>query len=113
MDRKGGKVKMLKSLKEILKIDFNKIKGEKEFKKALQMTDEEFDKLIQNGQDATEKNTPAGVRDSRICLDVIDEEGGDQVLPLNLVYEVKTTEYFDMKEHEYKDITNITVYDLI
>ena len=81
---------MLKRLKDIKKINFDNIGSEADFKKALQLTDKEFNELIKNGHDATDESTPEGLRDVRVYLNVVDEEGEEYILPLDLVYKVET-----------------------
>ena len=63
---------MLKSVKEIKKINFDEIRSEEEFKNVMQMTDVEFNELRGYSQESTDENTPYGCIDVRITIDVVN-----------------------------------------
>lgn len=90
---------MLKKLEEIKKINFENIKTEEEFKKALQISEEEWKKINTYSQESTDEMTPDGFADIRIGIDVIDEEGYEDVLNFDLVYNIKNEKIEDGYKH--------------
>lgn len=67
---------------DIQKINFGKINTVEEFKKALKLTNEQFDTLIKDGYDSTDTDTPKDLRDYRIVVYTTD---GERV-PFDLTY---------------------------
>lgn len=103
---------MLNKLSEIRKIDFKIIKSEEEFKKVLQISENEWDEIMTYSQSSTDENTPAGFEDMRIQLDVLNEYNEDDVLDIDLVYSVKN-EVIDsdgVKDFKLGELANIIAY---
>ncbi|GAA0082899.1 hypothetical protein [Clostridium sp. CTA-6] len=103
---------MLKNLKEIKNINFEGIKTEEEFKKALQISEEEWGKLTTYSQESTDEMTPDGFADVRIGIDVIDEEGYEDVLNFDLVYKIKNEKIEEdgYRHYDLDSLNHVIVY---
>ncbi|EQC1535478.1 hypothetical protein ACY1J9_001309 [Clostridium botulinum] len=97
---------MLSKLEEIKKINFEEIKTEEGFKKVLQISENEWQKLITFSQCSSDETTPEGLEDIRIGIDVIDEEGYEDVLNFDLVYNIKNEE-IEEDGYRHYDLDNL------
>ncbi|EQB4341599.1 hypothetical protein ACYJ2U_001826 [Clostridium botulinum] len=102
---------MLSKLEEIKKINFEEIKTEEGFKKVLQISENEWQKLITFSQCSSDEITPEGLEDIRIGVNIIDEEGYEDVLNFDLVYNIKNEKIEDGYRHyDLDNLNHVIVY---
>ncbi|WP_125154484.1 hypothetical protein [Clostridium rectalis] len=103
---------MLNKLEEIKNIDFGEIKTEEEFKKVLEISSSEWEKIITFSQCSSDETTPEGLEDIRIGINVIDEEGYSNVLNFDLVYNIKNekTEEDGYRHYDLDSLNHVIVY---
>lgn len=103
---------MLKNLSEIKNVNFEQINSEDQFKEILQISEQEWQEIMKWSQSSTDENTPEGLEDIRIQIDVIDENGEEDVLSMDLVYSIKNETVTDegCRDFELDALNHVIVY---
>lgn len=104
----------MRSFEEIERMNFRGMTSEEKFKELLGISDEQWDNVWRFSSDATDENTPEGLRDVRIRVNVLTEDGEEVTIAFDLVYEVDEIEYEDgYVDYEYKDLVDIIYYSVM